>query len=751
MSDLITADLVTLDRNLGTDRPEIIRHLAQAVAAAGRASDFEELYADAMARESKTATGVPGGIAIPHCRSAAVTQATLAMARLNPPVDWGAKDGPADIVFFIAAPDGADQEHLQLLAKLARSLIRKDFTAALRSAQDPQQVVDLVDNALGLSGSRDAGGTAGGAETPVPGGGETPKATAAGQGSGGATAAGGAVSTGGALSTGGAAPTGGAVPTGGASAAAPPSGAGPQSAPDAGTDGASPPGSGAGAVRRLVAVTACPTGIAHTYMAADSLAAAAAERGVDLQVETQGSAGSTPLDPAVIRDADAVIFATDVDVRDRSRFAGKPVISGPVKRGIDEPGVMIDEALAAVDNPNARRVSGSGGGGGDDSGGTGGGGGSEGVGGQLKRALLTGVSYMIPFVAGGGLLIALGFLLGGYELSLSVDDVANGDRMLDGTSILNPPPEGVISYLGAVFWKIGNLSLAFLVPALAGYIAYALADRPGIAPGFTAGSVAVFMDAGFIGGIIGGLLAGYAARWIGSWKVPTWMRGLMPVVIIPLLASIIASGLMILVLGGPIAALTQGLNDWLTGLTGVAAIGLGIILGLMMGADLGGPINKVAYAFAVAGLGEGSFENQVPWEIMAAVMAAGMVPPLGMAFASTVLARNQFSEALRENGKAAWLLGAAFISEGAIPFAAADFFRVIPSTMLGGAVAGAICLGTGVTSQAPHGGIFVFFAIGNLLMFIVAILAGAAVTGFVYVALKRYVKPRKKVEEPAIA
>ncbi|WP_146359459.1 PTS fructose transporter subunit IIABC [Arthrobacter yangruifuii] len=726
MSDLITPDLVTLDKDLGTDKSAVIGHLARRVVGTGRATSYEDLYADAMARESKTATGVPGGIAIPHCRSAAVTRPTLAMARIRPGVDWGAKDGPADIVFFIAAPEGADQEHLQLLAKLARSLIRKDFTASLRSADTPEQIVELVDGALGLGPAPAGAGTgSSGAAGPAAG------ATAAGATAAGATAAG--------------------------SSAGFDSGRGPEGTDDGG-HGANAPASagGTGATetdtsrsRHIVAVTACPTGIAHTYMAADSLAAAAAERGVDLQVETQGSAKSTPLDPSVIQNAEAVIFAVDVDVRDKGRFAGKPLISGPVKRGIDEPGVMIEEALRAANDPNARRVSGGSGGGENEGGGSASGG--EGFGGQLKRALLTGVSYMIPFVAGGGLLIALGFLLGGYELSLSVDDVANGDRMLDGTSILSPPPEGFVAYLGAVFWKIGNLSLAFLVPALAGYIAYALADRPGIAPGFTAGSVAVFMDAGFIGGIIGGLLAGYAARWIGSWNVPSWMRGLMPVVIIPLLASIIASGLMILVAGGPIAALTLALNNWLTGLTGVAAIGLGVILGLMMGADLGGPINKVAYAFAVAGLGEGTFENQVPWEIMAAVMAAGMVPPLGMAFASTVLAKNQFSMALRENGKAAWLLGAAFISEGAIPFAASDFFRVIPSTMLGGAVAGAICMGTGVTSQAPHGGIFVFFAIGNLLMFIVAILAGTAVTGFVYVALKRYVKPRKKVEEPAIA
>ena len=730
MSELITPELVTLDQDLGGTRESVIRHLAEQVVAAGRASSLEELFADAIAREQKTATGVPGGIAIPHCRSAAVTQASLAMARLTPPVDWGAKDGPADIVFFIAAPEGADQEHLQLLAKLARSLIKKDFTGALRSAPTPQAVVELVDGALGLGPAQEA-----------------PQAPAAG-----ASAADGGQASAGTSGSGAGGPAAGAAA--GAAAAGGPTGAHAESTSGTGevhggggtaTSGDAPASASGSRPERLVAVTACPTGIAHTYMAADSLAAAAAERGIDLQVETQGSAGSTPLDPEVIRNADAVIFAVDVDVRDKGRFAGKPVISGPVKRGIDEPGVMIDEALAAAKDPNARTVSG-GGGGGEERASAGG----ENFGGQLKRALLTGVSYMIPFVAGGGLLIALGFLLGGYELSLSNDEgVANGDILLDGTSIFSLPPDGLLAYLGAVFWKIGNISLGFLVPALAGYIAYALADRPGIAPGFTAGAVALYMDAGFLGGIAGGLLAGYVAMWVGGWKVPSWLRGLMPVVIIPLIASLIASGLLLLVLGGPIAALTLALNDWLSGLTGVAAIGLGIILGLMMGADLGGPINKVAYAFAVAGLGEGAFDNQAPWQIMAAVMAAGMVPPLGMALA-TVLDKSQFSMALRENGKAAWLLGAAFISEGAIPFAAADPLRVIPSTMLGGAVAGAICMAAGVTSQAPHGGIFVFFAIGNIFMFIVAILAGMVVSALVLVGLKRLTAP-KRTEEPVIA
>ncbi|CCQ47778.1 PTS system, Fru family, IIC component domain protein [Pseudarthrobacter siccitolerans] len=677
MTQLITTELVELDQNLGNSPETVIRHLASKVAATGRASEVEGLFADAFAREQKTATGIPGGIAIPHCRSAAVIEPTLAMARLDPKVDFGAKDGPADLVFFIAAPDGADQAHLKLLSKLARSLIKKDFTAALRNASSREEIVELVDGALA----------------------DKPAAHAA-------------------------APAG--VAAGAAGAPAGSTSAGPVSASSAAGDSAS------SRPKRLVAVTACPTGIAHTYMAADSLVAAAQEAGVDLQVETQGSSGAKPLDPAVIAAADAVIFAVDVDVRGKERFAGKPVINAPVKRGIDEPAKMVQEALAAADNPHARRVPHFGAEEqaeheADEKG--------EHIGQKLKRALLTGVSYMIPFVAGGGLLIALGFLLGGYDIT----EVA--DTVVVENNFGNLPEGGLTTYLGAVLFKIGALSMGFLVPALAGYIAYAIADRPGIAPGFVAGAVSGFMGAGFLGGIVGGLLAGYMAHLIGTWQVPRWLRGLMPVVIIPLLASIFASGLMFLVLGGPIAGLTLALNGWLSGMTGASAVVLGIILGLMMCFDLGGPVNKVAYAFAVAGLSAGSADNQAPWQIMATVMAAGMVPPLAMALA-TVLDKKLFSLAERENGKAAWLLGASFISEGAIPFAAADPLRVIPASMVGGALTGALCMAFNVTSQAPHGGLFVFFAIGNLLMFVISIIAGTIVSALAVVALKRWAAPK---------
>ncbi|OUE29981.1 PTS system fructose-specific EIIABC component [Clavibacter michiganensis] len=496
----------------------------------------------------------------------------------------------------------------------------------------------------------------------------------------------------------------------------------------------------------LIAVTACPTGIAHTYMAADSLVAAAKRAGVELHVETQGSSSVTPVDPAIIARATAVIFAVDVDVRDRGRFAGKPVIQSPVKRGIDQPDQMVAEAVAAAKDPSAPRVPG----------GASSSAGSEqaspqasqSVGARLKRWLLTGVSYMIPFVAGGGLLIALGFLLGGYRITETASDVVLQNSLAD------LPDGGLLQYLGAVAFVIGNASMAFLVPALAGYIAYAIADRPGIAPGFVAGSVSVIMGAGFLGGLVGGLLAGGIAYAIGRIDVPRWLRGLMPVVIIPLLASIVASGLMVMVLGGPIAALTRGLNTFLTGLSGTSgALILGVILGVMMCVDLGGPINKVAYSFAVAGLGAGTLDNQAPWQIMAAVMAAGMVPPLALALASTVIDRRLFSPAERENGKAAWLLGAAFISEGAIPFAAVDPLRVIPASIVGGAVTGAMVMGLGVVSQAPHGGVFVLFAMnGTFLGFLASVAVGTVISAFLVVLLKRFTAKRPEaVAEAASA
>ncbi len=669
MPELITPDLVVLDADLGADKSAVVARLAALVAAAGRATTAEALHADAMAREAQAATGLPGGIAIPHCRSEAVTEASLAFARLSPPVDFGAPDGPADLVFLIAAPAHGDADHLTLLTALARALVRPEFVASLRAARTDADVVALVQEVVAPESAPTAPAPAPAA---VP---ETPARR-----------------------------------------------------------------------RSLVVVSACPTGIAHTYMAADKLTAAAGTAGVDVHVETQGSSGSTPLDPAVIRAADAVIFAVDVGVKDQERFAGKPLVQSGTKRAINEPDAMIREALAAADDPGARRVPGTAGTAG--TGGTGaaaasGAGGRPGLATEIRRWLLTGVSYMIPFVAAGGLLIALGFLFGGYQIvnpnpdvegqSYALSWVLNNNFFdLPTAAAIEGLNDGFWGYLGAICTVLGQAAFAFLVPALAGYIAYAIADRPGIAPGFVIGAVSLTVGAGFIGGLIGGILAGLVALWISRWKLPTGVRGLQPVVIIPLLATFISSGIMVAVLGRPLAIALESLGDWLNGLSGTSAILLGIILGLMMCFDLGGPVNKAAYLFATAGLASQTSGSLV---IMATVMAAGMVPPLAMAL-STVLRPKLYTPAERDNGKAAWLLGASFISEGAIPFAAADPLRVIPSMMLGGATTGAIVATLGIELRAPHGGIFVFFAMSNAVLFFLAVIIGAIVGGLAVTVAK---------------
>ena len=659
MSDLITADLVLLDENLGETRFDVIAKLAQAVVNAGRATDFEQLYAAAEARESKTDTGIPGGIAIPHCRSAAVTEPTLAMARPNPAVSFGAKDGPADLIFFIAAPDGADQAHLKLLSTLARSLMKKSFTASLREASSAEEIVELVNGALGVGEKK--------AE---------------------------------------------AKPAEAAPAAAPAASA--QEAP-----AASAP------VKKLVAVTACPTGIAHTYMAADALKYAAEELGYDLKVETQGSSGNEKLTQADIDAADAVIFAVSVNVRERNRFAGKPFVESPVKRGIDEPKEMIAEALAEAENPNGARVAAAASSAEDSAGATEGAWGS-----RIYKAVMTGISYMLPFVAAGGILVALGFVFEAITMP-NLGDV-NTKAILESATLFNLGDVHWTLYLGAVLQTIGGFGLSLMVPALAAYIAYGLAQRPGIAPGFIAGSVALAVNAGFLGGIVGGILAGLIAYALGTLKLPRWLGSMMPVVVTPLVTSLVTGLAMYLLLGAPLAWVMTTLQDWLTSMSGGSALVLGLILGAMMASDLGGPINKAAYLFATAGLSSGATVNQ---EIMAAVIISGMVPPLAMALATT-LRPKLFNENERENGKAAWLLGASFISEGAIPFASADPARVIPSTIVGGAIAGAISMGAHVASPAPHGGIWIIGLAQNPLMFLVAVVAGTVVSALVYVVLK---------------
>jgi fructose PTS system EIIBC or EIIC component len=641
-SQLITADLVDLDLS-ATTKDAAARSLAERMAAVGRVTDLEGFLADVAAREAQMPTGLEGGIGIPHCRSAHVTEPTLAFGRSADGIDFGATDGPADLIFLIAAPAGADEDHLTILSRLARELMRPEFTDALRAETDPAGAAALIRG-----------------EEP-----ETPGAA-----------------------------DGDAEPA---------------------ADGA------ADEPFTIVAVTSCPTGIAHTYMAAESLERAAEDAGVRISVETQGSAGFERLAPGVIAAADAVILAHDVEVREKDRFAGKPVIDVGVKAAINRPADLIAAARARAadhvpDATGSARAAGAASSPIDRAGEPG-----DGFATRLRKWLMTGVSYMVPFVAAGGLLIALAFAIGGYQIN-EAPAVADHFVWSEADS------------WAALFFQIGGASFGFLVPVLAGYIAYGMADRPGLVPGFVGGAIAVTIEAGFLGGLVAGLLAGTVVMGIQRVSIPPVLRGIMPVVVIPLLSSIAVGFLMFIVIGKPIAEAQSGLTNWLNDLSGTNAVLLGVLLGLMMCFDLGGPVNKVAYTFATAGIAVAN-PSDTNMEIMAAVMAAGMVPPLGMALA-TLVRGSLFNQTEKENGKAAWVLGASFITEGAIPFAAADPLRVIPSAMAGGAVTGALTMAFGSTLRAPHGGVFVVGLVGGPVLYLLAIAAGTAVTTALVILLK---------------
>ncbi|MFF2703298.1 fructose-specific PTS transporter subunit EIIC [Streptomyces cyaneofuscatus] len=652
MSELITAELVDLDLS-ATTKDAAARSLAERMVGAQRVTDLDGFLADVAAREAQMPTGLDGGIGIPHCRSEHVSAPTLAFGRSARGIDFGAADGPADLIFLIAAPAGADDDHLTILSGLARRLMDPEFTAALRAGDDPAAVAALIRG-----------------EEPAP----EAEAT---------------------------------TPIAAAEEAAP--------AED-------------DAPFRIVAVTSCPTGIAHTYMAAESLTAAGLAEGVEVTVETQGSAGFSKLDPAVIAAADAVIWAHDVEVREKTRFRGKPLVDVGVKAGINRPAELIAEArrkaergeIAAVPRGGDGPADGADGGSGAD---------SAHFGVRLRTYLMSGVSYMVPFVAAGGLLIALSFAIGGYEIA-------------DAKSVADHFVWGQADSWAALLNQIGSAAFGFLVPVLAGYIAYGMADRPALVPGFVGGAIALTVDAGFLGGLVAGLLAGAVVMAIQRVPVHATLRGIMPVLVIPLIASAVVGFLMFIVVGEPIAALQSALTDWLKGLSGSNAVILGVVLGLMMCFDMGGPLNKVAYAFAVGGLTD---PTDGSLKVMAAVMAAGMVPPLAMALATTVR-KKLFTKTERENGRAAWVLGASFITEGAIPFAAADPLRVIPSVMAGGAVTGALSMAFGCTLRAPHGGIFVVPLIGEPFLYLLAIAAGTLVATALVVLLKG---ARRTVPVPA--
>lgn len=456
-------------------------------------------------------------------------------------------------------------------------------------------------------------------------------------------------------------------------------------------------------MKKILAVTACPTGVAHTYMAAESLAKAAREKGIPIKVETRGAVGvENEFTEQEIAEAHAIIVAADTDVLE-SRFAGKPVVKVPVAQAIKNPAGLLDEALnkeaasagdylKQVEQSKSQR--------------------SASRTGAYKH-LMTGVSNMLPLVVAGGLLIALSFIFGIEAFKEQ------------GT------------FAAALMDIGGGAAFALMVPILAGFIAFSIAEKPGLAPGLVGGMLASKMGAGFLGGIIAGFLAGYVAKLLKDYiKMPKNFEGLKPILIIPLLATGITGLLMIYVIGEPVKAIMDGLTVWLKSLGSTNAVLLGLLLGAMMAFDMGGPVNKAAYTFAVGLLASSVYGP------MAAVMAAGMTPPLGL-WLATILAPKKFTKEERDAGKAASVLGISFITEGAIPFAAGDPFRVIPSIMVGSALTGALSMLFGATLRAPHGGIFVLpipNAVSHLGMYALAIVAGTVVTAIMLNILKKPVK-----------
>ncbi|MER6111214.1 PTS fructose transporter subunit IIABC [Streptomyces hirsutus] len=722
MSEMITADLVDLDLSADT-KEAAARALAERMVTLGRVTDLEGFLADVAAREAQMPTGLDGGIGIPHCRSEHVTEPTLAFGRSAAGIDFGAADGPADLIFLIAAPAGADDAHLTILSSLARKLMNAEFTDGLRAVGDAEGAAALIrgDEQPAADGTgtatADAAGSGSSDKSDRP---DRPEGSDSSDSSAGPTAdPTDSVVTPVAASAGAATGTTATGTTGAATTDAATTDA---ATADAGASDAGADTSGEGARPfRIVAVTSCPTGIAHTYMAAEALESAGREAGVEIEVEPQGSAGFTRLDPAVIAAADGVIFAHDVPVREKERFAGKPTVDTGVKAGINRPAELIAEVRGKAERGEATAAAAPGDTPVERTGESG-----EGYGTKLRKWLMSGVSYMVPFVAAGGLLIALGFAIGGYEINKA-------------PSVMEHFVWTQADSWGALLFQIGGVAFGFLVPVLAGYIAYGMADRPGLVPGFVGGSISLTINAGFLGGLAAGLIAGAVVLAIQRVRIPAALRGIMPVVVIPLISSAVVGFLMFVVIGKPIAEAQNAMTDWLNGLTGTNAILLGTLLGLMMCFDLGGPVNKVAYTFATAGIAVASPSDSA-MKIMAAVMAAGMVPPLAMALATTVRGK-LFNRTERENGKAAWVLGASFISEGAIPFAAADPLRVIPASMVGGAVTGALSMAFGATLRAPHGGIFVVPLIGNPLLYLVAIAAGVCVTAALVIILKGLRKP----------
>lgn len=622
--DLLAAESINLN-GTPAGKTEALNQCIDLMAKSGKIADVEKYRKGVFAREEEGTTGIGMGIAIPHCKSDAVTKAGLAAMVVKDGVDFESLDGtPAKIIFLIAAPNTEDNVHLQVLSKLSVMLMDEQFTNSLINAGSVDEFLNIIDSAEKAKDEKEAAKEAK-AKEPV----EVKKDDVF-----------------------------------------------------------------------IVAVTACPTGIAHTYMAAEAIEKKAKELGYQVKVETRGSGGAkNVLTDDEIAKAAGVIVACDTNVP-TDRFDGKKVIECQVSDGINKTEELI-KRIAAGDAPVFKAS-------GKKEASHSSVGGKESIGHQIYKHLMNGVSHMLPFVVGGGILIAIAFLIDGFSVdlnSLPADQRANF---------------GTITQAAAMFKGIGGTAFGFMLPILAGFIAMSIADRPGLAVGFVGGSIAANGTSGFLGALVAGFVAGYIVLLLKKVfsKLPESLDGMKPVLLYPLLGIFLVGVIMQFVVEPPIGALNTAINNGLNGLNGASAVVLGVLLGGMMSVDMGGPVNKAAYVFGTASIAAGNYN------IMAAVMIGGMVPPIAIALA-TIFFKNKFTAEERKAGPTNFIMGLSFITEGAIPFAASDPLHVLPACVVGSAVAGGLSMAFGCTLMAPHGGIFVVPTIGNPLMYLVALVIGS--------------------------
>lgn len=622
--DLLAAESINLN-GTPAGKTEALNQCIDLMAKSGKIADVEKYRKGVFAREEEGTTGIGMGIAIPHCKSDAVTKAGLAAMVVKDGVDFESLDGtPAKIIFLIAAPNTEDNVHLQVLSKLSVMLMDEQFTNSLINAGSVYEFLNIIDSAEKAKDEKEAAKEAK-AKEPV----EVKKDDVF-----------------------------------------------------------------------IVAVTACPTGIAHTYMAAEAIEKKAKELGYQVKVETRGSGGAkNVLTDDEIAKAAGVIVACDTNVP-TDRFDGKKVIECQVSDGINKAEELI-KRIASGDAPVFKAS-------GKKEASHSSVGGKESVGHQIYKHLMNGVSHMLPFVVGGGILIAIAFLIDGFSVdlnSLPADQRANF---------------GTITQAAAMFKGIGGTAFGFMLPILAGFIAMSIADRPGLAVGFVGGSIAANGTSGFLGALVAGFVAGYIVLLLKKIfsKLPESLDGMKPVLLYPLLGIFLVGVIMQFVVEPPIGALNTAINNGLNGLNGASAVVLGVLLGGMMSVDMGGPVNKAAYVFGTASIAAGNYN------IMAAVMIGGMVPPIAIALA-TIFFKNKFTAEERKAGPTNFIMGLSFITEGAIPFAASDPLHVLPACVVGSAVAGGLSMAFGCTLMAPHGGIFVVPTIGNPLMYLVALVIGS--------------------------